>query len=411
MNKLLLFVCVVFISVTSYSQSDEGEIVVSEESLQRLADKLYQLKLKYNTSTSSTKDIQLNKSSDSLIYIINQLNQNQSNSANTTQNALTDEVLERLYSIEEQLKQLNITKNEKAQFKTDTVFLSQEEQNKEISEIAKENDTYAEEVLSELEALRNELANAKNEASSKKPKEKEKKKSIFEKAKDNDLAILAAMQIEQRQAIKKSDAKIDSLLTLVSQLQTDSIVENVSFDENKKTISDHTTDFESLKNQIYLLNAKLDRILKDQIENEAKQKVAAAQVIDTVFVEKTEVVDAALSAYEARKKEYSNFFEQVYFDNNSTQIDNSYVNLISTLVEKLNKEPKIDVAIEGFASKTGNATYNEKISMQRALALKKKLQNKGINANRILTDYKGIDNDATTLAEARRIDIRFVVRR
>lgn len=219
------------------------------------------------------------------------------------------------------------------------------------------------------------------------------------------------MQIEQRQAIKKSDAKIDSLLTLVSQLQTDSIVENVSFDENKKTISDHTTDFESLKNQIYLLNAKLDRILKDQIENEAKQKVAAAQVIDTVFVEKTEVVDAALSAYEARKKEYSNFFEQVYFDNNSTQIDNSYVNLISTLVEKLNEEPKIDVAIEGFASKTGNATYNEKISMQRALALKKKLQNKGINANRILTDYKGIDYDATTLAEARRIDIRFVVRR
>lgn len=411
MNKLLLFVCVVFISVTSYSQSDEGEIVVSEESLQRLADKLYQLKLKYNTSTSSTKDIQLNKSSDSLIYIINQLNQNQSNSANTTQNALTDEVLERLYSIEEQLKQLNITKNEKAQFKTDTVFLSQEEQNKEISEIAKENDTYSEEVLSELEALRNELANAKNEASNKKPKEKEKKKSIFEKAKDNDLAILAAMQIEQRQAIKKSDAKIDSLLTLVSQLQTDSIVENVSFDENKKTISDHTTDFESLKNQIYLLNAKLDRILKDQIENEAKQKVAAAQVIDTVFVEKTEVVDAALSAYEARKKEYSNFFEQVYFDNNSTQIDNSYVNLISTLVEKLNEEPKIDVAIEGFASKTGNATYNEKISMQRALALKKKLQNKGINANRILTDYKGIDYDATTLAEARRIDIRFVVRR
>lgn len=49
--------------------------------------------------------------------------------------------------------------------------------------------------------------------------------------------------------------------------------------------------------------------------------------------------------------------------------------------------------------------------MQRALALKKKLMQEGVSPKRILTDYRGIDYDASNLAEARRLDIEFVVRK
>ena len=78
---------------------------------------------------------------------------------------------------------------------------------------------------------------------------------------------------------------------------------------------------------------------------------------------------------------------------------------------QLNEEPKIDVSITGFASKTGNEAYNLQLYMQRALTLKKDLMRKGISSQRILTDYKGIDYNAENLAEARRLDIEFVVRR
>ncbi|GGE07930.1 hypothetical protein GCM10010831_06850 [Psychroflexus salis] len=43
--------------------------------------------------------------------------------------------------------------------------------------------------------------------------------------------------------------------------------------------------------------------------------------------------------------------------------------------------------------------------------MKKDLMRKGISSQRILTDYKGIDYNAENLAEARRLDIEFVVRR
>ncbi|WP_188405395.1 OmpA family protein [Psychroflexus salis] len=56
----------------------------------------------------------------------------------------------------------------------------------------------------------------------------------------------------------------------------------------------------------------------------------------------------------------------MYFANNSVELENKYTSIIENLVVQLNEEPKIDVSITGFASKTGNEAYNLQLYMQRA---------------------------------------------
>lgn len=237
------------------------------------------------------------------------------------------------------------------------------------------------------------------------------KKNEFDKN-DALTGLLLAMQVEQRQARRKTDTKVDSLLQLMNTYKYDSLVETNLPITAMQVTDESAENLNALKNQIYVLQAKLDRVMADQIEAAAQQKVEnAVSLTDTIYLENTKEVDPAQEAFEARKREYDDYFKQVFFANNSTKIEPEYTSLISDIVNQLNNEPKIDVTIEGFASKTGNAKYNQEISMKRALALKTLLMEKGIPAKRILTDYKGIDYDVENSEEARRLDIQFYVRK
>lgn len=81
----------------------------------------------------------------------------------------------------------------------------------------------------------------------------------------------------------------------------------------------------------------------------------------------------------------------VFFTIASTKLVGSEAQKVNEIATYLKKYPEAKVNITGYADKgTGNATINNKLSMQRAEIVKNELINKyGIAADRIVTDYKG----------------------
>lgn len=99
----------------------------------------------------------------------------------------------------------------------------------------------------------------------------------------------------------------------------------------------------------------------------------------------------------------------VYFANNKTIPLPYDPAAIDEMVTMLKAHPELSVLLEGYASAVGSVTYNNVLSMERAVAVSKILTDKGIAAERILTAFKGIDLN-TTPAQARRVELRVIIR-
>ncbi|MHC5309184.1 OmpA family protein [Myroides sp. LJL116] len=91
-----------------------------------------------------------------------------------------------------------------------------------------------------------------------------------------------------------------------------------------------------------------------------------------------------------------------YFDFNKTEP--STVEGINFIVTYLKNNPSAKVEVLGYADAIGNASYNDKLSTQRANAVKQMLINSGVDASRVSAVGKGIDNDVNkNSAQARKI--------
>lgn len=82
--------------------------------------------------------------------------------------------------------------------------------------------------------------------------------------------------------------------------------------------------------------------------------------------------------------------ENIFFTINKYNINTSEQVKIENIVSYMNKYPESKITIVGYADKgTGNETINQRLSKQRAAAVVKALQDKGIAADRISSNYKG----------------------
>ena len=76
--------------------------------------------------------------------------------------------------------------------------------------------------------------------------------------------------------------------------------------------------------------------------------------------------------------------------------------------------PITDIDVTGYTDRLGSETYNQKLSVRRAEAVKAYLQGKGVESNRIYTEGKGekqpvADNtSAAGRAKNRRVEIEVV---
>ncbi|WP_159085993.1 OmpA family protein [Flavobacterium faecale] len=109
------------------------------------------------------------------------------------------------------------------------------------------------------------------------------------------------------------------------------------------------------------------------------------------------------------KKENTFMRQQVYFANNSDVLADEYYRYIQDLTQILIEYPEANIVLEGWASSTGNASYNKQLSMRRADAVKTAFVNNRIDSSRILTSFKGEDKSSSE-QHARRVDMFVTVK-
>jgi OOP family OmpA-OmpF porin len=104
------------------------------------------------------------------------------------------------------------------------------------------------------------------------------------------------------------------------------------------------------------------------------------------------------------------------FDFGSAQVLDSGEAILKEVAQDLKANPnlKIKILIEGHADSTGSSKYNTKLSQKRADAVKNKLAEYGIEADKIETEAYGEDKPVATnetkegRAKNRRVEIIFV---
>jgi OOP family OmpA-OmpF porin len=104
-----------------------------------------------------------------------------------------------------------------------------------------------------------------------------------------------------------------------------------------------------------------------------------------------------------------NYRQTIYFANNSTVLNSADKSLLLQLAQMIKRSGKqVTVLVQGYASHTGSALYNYKISLKRAEAVKNVLTNDGVNAEKIETIAHGISKSRSASA-ARRAEISLFV--
>ena len=132
------------------------------------------------------------------------------------------------------------------------------------------------------------------------------------------------------------------------------------------------------------------------------QSVTATGVPIQISAEKRSELEQLLAAYGHKKA-------LLYFANNKTVPLAYDPTIVDEMVAMLQVHPELSILLEGYASAVGSATYNNVLSMERAVAVAQILNAKGISNERILTAFKGVDPQATP-AQARRVELRVVIR-
>lgn len=78
----------------------------------------------------------------------------------------------------------------------------------------------------------------------------------------------------------------------------------------------------------------------------------------------------------------------------SAELDPQYKPDLELTVDVLNKNPDLNVRIDGYTDSTGDETYNKNLSERRAKAVREYLVSQGIDAGRLSTKGFGEDNPA-----------------
>lgn len=100
----------------------------------------------------------------------------------------------------------------------------------------------------------------------------------------------------------------------------------------------------------------------------------------------------------------------IYFSRNQCEyIEESEYKTTVELLKALAEHPETQITLVGWADKTGTEAQNETISARRAETVKRYLISKGIAAERISAEGKGVDVQSTDEAKARRTEIKLIL--
>jgi OmpA-OmpF porin, OOP family len=105
----------------------------------------------------------------------------------------------------------------------------------------------------------------------------------------------------------------------------------------------------------------------------------------------------------------------LFFDFDKTDLQNESIPELERIIEYLKDNPRVKISLEGHTDDVGSDDYNDKLSLDRANAVKGYIVNGGIESSRISTKgfgkRKPLMNDTSTEARSRnrRVEMRVII--
>lgn len=104
-------------------------------------------------------------------------------------------------------------------------------------------------------------------------------------------------------------------------------------------------------------------------------------------------------------------FPTIFFGNNSSTLNDNHRGILEDVAQQLFGRNDYDIVLTGYASPSGNADYNQRLSAKRARAVQDGLIAVGIDAGRIRLVPGGIDYQPASPAAARRVEVKALPKR
>lgn len=103
-------------------------------------------------------------------------------------------------------------------------------------------------------------------------------------------------------------------------------------------------------------------------------------------------------------------FTTIFFDNNSSQLNATHRSLLANVADQVRGMTGYVIRLTGFASPSGNAAHNQRLSANRAAAVRQGLEALGVSGQLISLAAGGIDFQPTNAAAARRVEVQAIPR-
>ena len=115
------------------------------------------------------------------------------------------------------------------------------------------------------------------------------------------------------------------------------------------------------------------------------------------------------AAFIEKEKAFNTPIPTVYFVNNGSSIEESYIPQLEMALAILERYADFNLEIHAYCSWSGTKEYNDDLSEKRMEVVRKWFMDHGISIERMgKAYYHGIDYDAPTEAQARRAELKFV---
>lgn len=190
----------------------------------------------------------------------------------------------------------------------------------------------------------------------------------------------------------------------------------IPYNQAQQSVPDNKQDLVTAKS-IWELERRLDSLKSFQANMSPSTKSESKEIADLKNqfqsleqkLANTQNPTERRSLLEELLAKFKNFKKQVFFGNNSDQLNSNDFAYIQDVAQVLKQYPELSIVLEGWASTTGRPDYNKQLSMRRSESVEQALLSNGISPVRIVSSFKGEDKSSTE-AMARRVDMSIILK-
>lgn len=173
----------------------------------------------------------------------------------------------------------------------------------------------------------------------------------------------------------------------------------------------------NLQKQIDLLQKQVDLIAAQLGDNSLKERLLQmtgelatlkSGLSATPSVQNPTDTITRVQTHTVVVEDFDKYKRQIFFEKSSTKLTKEALKTLTDVTAILKDNPKLKVKLVGYASPEGNAAYNDRLSYNRANAVKDKLVANGVESDRIYTEKAGVDQFSDLKTYGRRVNVTLV---